>query len=97
MQIRLSQAAETDLLQGFNFYERQQLGLGAYFLNSLSSDIDSLMLYAGVHPKLTERFYRMLAKRFPFAIYYELTADIATIVAVLDCRQNPISTHNRLV
>jgi len=36
-------------------------------------------------------------KRFPFAIYYELTKDIATVVAVLDCRQNPISINKRLV
>jgi len=40
MQIRLSQSAETDLLNGFNFYERQQSGLGDYFLDSLCADID---------------------------------------------------------
>jgi hypothetical protein len=29
------------------FYERQETGLGWYFLDSLFSDIDSLLLYAG--------------------------------------------------
>jgi len=72
MQICLTQSAEADLLTGFMFYERQQAGLGAYFLDSLYADIDSLMLYAGVHPKPTGRFHRILAKRFPFAIYYDV-------------------------
>lgn len=96
MQICLTQSAEADLISGFNFYERQQSGLGEYFLDSLSADIDSLMLYAGVHSKPIGRFYRALTKRFPFAIYYELTNDIATVVAVLDCRQNPASITLRL-
>jgi hypothetical protein len=56
------------------------------FLGSLYSDIDLLMLYdAGVHPKPSGRFHRPLAKRLPFAIYYDLANDIATVLA--DCRQ----------
>ena len=66
MQICLTQSAEADLLSGFMFYERQQTGLGEYFLDSLYADIDALMLYAGVHPKPIGRFHRILAKRFPF-------------------------------
>ena len=96
MQICLTQSAEADLLSGFMFYERQQTGLGEYFLDSLYADIDALMLYAGVHSKPIGRFHRILAKRFPFAIYYDLANDIATVVAVLDCRQNPASITQRL-
>ena len=39
--------------------------------DSLFSDIDSLTLYGGVHPKIFG-YYRMLSKRFPYAIYYKL-------------------------
>jgi hypothetical protein len=31
----------------------------------------------------------MLAKRFPYAIYYEIVDDIAYVVAVLPMRRNP--------
>jgi hypothetical protein len=51
MRIRLSASAEQDLLDGFSFYELQQQGLGSYFLDSLYSDIDSLVLYGGIHAK----------------------------------------------
>ena len=44
MKIRLLEFAERDLADGARFYERQQAGLGEYFLDSLFSDIDGLLL-----------------------------------------------------
>ncbi len=32
MQVRIARSAETDLLEGFAFYEQQQRGIGDYFL-----------------------------------------------------------------
>lgn len=96
MQIRITRSAETDLLEGYAFYEQQQSGIGDYFLDSLFADIDALALFAGIHPKPDGRLHRTLAKRFPFAIYYDVQEDVATVVAVLDCRQNPASITERL-
>lgn len=96
MQVRITRSAETDLLEGYAFYEQQQAGVGEYFLDSLFADIDALALFAGIHPKPDGRLHRTLGKRFPFAIYYEVRNDIATVVAVLDCRQNPASITDRL-
>jgi plasmid stabilization system protein ParE len=96
MQIRLTRSAEEDLARGFEFYERQKQSLGTYFLDNLYADIDSLMLYAGIHAKPVGRFHRVLSKRFPFAIYYEVKNDIVTVVAILDCRQNPGTIRTRL-
>jgi plasmid stabilization system protein ParE len=96
MKIRILDLAEEDLIQGFAFYEEQQAGIGDYFLDSLSSDIDSLRLYAGIHPAHFERYHRLLAKRFPFAIYYTVSDDTVSIHAVLDCRQNPAWIRERL-
>ena len=44
MKIEILDEAEADLIEGFHFYERQETGLGLYFLDSLFSDIDSLLL-----------------------------------------------------
>lgn len=96
MPVRIARSAETDLLEGYAFYEEQQPGIGEYFLDSLFADIDALVLFAGIHPKPDGRLHRTLAKRFPFAIYYAVQDDIATVVAVLDCRQNPVSITERL-
>lgn len=59
---------------GFRFYEDNAPGLGDYFLSSIDADVKSLRVYAGIH-EIVEGFHRMLAKRFPFAIYYTFTAD----------------------
>jgi plasmid stabilization system protein ParE len=96
MQIRIARAAETDLLEGFAFYEEQQAGIGEYFLDSLFADIDALTLFGGIHPKPDGRLHRTLAKRFPFAIYYDVQGENVIVVAVLDCRQNPASITARL-
>jgi hypothetical protein len=68
---------------------------GDYFLDSLSSDIDSLQLYAGIHLKAFG-FHRLLSKRFPYAAYYDVENQIIRIWAVLDCRQDPASIQRRL-
>ncbi len=95
MKIEILDEAEADLIEGFHFYERQESGLGWYFLDSLFSDIDSLLLYAGIH-NVVFGYYRCLAKRFPFAVYYEIDGEVIRVYAVLDCRRNPSWTRKRL-
>lgn len=88
MKLRILESAKEDLIDGCHFYEAQSPGLGTYFLDALFSDIDSLIFYAGIHRKVFGS-YRALSKRFPFAIYYELTGDEVQVHAVLDCRRRP--------
>lgn len=86
--VRTLSLAEADLYDGFLFYERKELGVGSYFIESLTSDIESLRLYAGVHRRVFG-YHRMLAKRFPFGVYYDIEGDEARVWRVLDCRKNP--------
>ena len=80
----LEDAAE-DLESGAQFYESCATGVGDYFLDSMLSDLDSLVLFAGVHP-IYFGFHRMLSKRFPFGIYYE----VEDVYAILDLRRDPL-------
>lgn len=95
MRIRVLSLAIEDLDRGRIFYEKQQQGLGEYFLDALFSDIDALMLYAGVHP-LAFGYFRALSDRFPFAIYYRIEGEEIQVWRVLDCRQNPSRTKRSL-
>lgn len=96
MKIRILDAAVQDLTEGFGFYEKQETGLGAYFIDALFSDIDSLQIYAGIHQTFFKSYFRMLSKRFPFAIYYRIDGHFITVYAVLDCRRSPAWSRNRL-
>ena len=88
MKINILTSAIEDLYKGRLFYEKQSNGLGEYFFDSLFSDIDSLVLYAGIHPKKFG-YHRLLSKRFPYSIYYTVEDEIITVWRVLDQRQNP--------
>jgi plasmid stabilization system protein ParE len=95
MKLKILEEAEQDLIDGFHFYEAQNFGLGQYFLDTLFSDINSLQLFAGIHPWYFS-YQRLLSKRFPFAIYYRVDKDTVRIHAVLDCRQDPQKIQDRL-
>ena len=96
MRIEILDEAEKDLLNSYSFYERQSKGLGQYFLDSLFSDIESLHIYAGIHA-IHFNCQRVLAKRFPFAIYYRIQDNVIRVYAILDCRRDPAWIRNRLL
>jgi hypothetical protein len=77
-----------DLNNGIDFYDQMEAGVGDYFWDNLIADIESLIIYAGIHNK-KYGFYRMFSKRFPYAIYYEIKDRIAYVVAVLPMRRDP--------
>jgi len=96
MRIRILNEAEKDLEEGYRFYESKSPGLGSYFLDSLYSDIDSLLYFANIH-RVIFGYHRLLSKRFPFAVYYRIVDDVVLIYAVLDCRRNPSWIRKRLM
>lgn len=95
MRVQVLDEATADLADGFRFYERQADGLGDYFLDSLWSDIQSLQLYGGTHA-IHNGYYRLISKRFPYAVYYRIEDGVARVRAVLDCRRDPKWVSERL-
>lgn len=96
MNIEILGEARKDLIDGFRFYEEQEKGIGQYFLDTLYSDIESLLFHAGVHPRYAEQYHRMLSTRFPFAVYYRVVRQTVQVHAVLDCRSDPTRLQARL-
>jgi plasmid stabilization system protein ParE len=95
MKVQILPSATEDLKKGRDFYDKQGEGLGQYFLDSLFADIDSLTLYGGIH-SVHWGYHRMLSRRFPYAIYYRLSANIVVVWRVLDCRRHPARTRRAL-
>jgi plasmid stabilization system protein ParE len=95
MKIKILSAAVEDLHTARLFYEKQAEGVGDYFFDSLFSDIDSLILFAGVHLKVWG-FYRLLSRRFPYAVYYRIEEDIVIVWRVLDLRRDPEGVRQAL-
>lgn len=87
MRLRILGSVLEDLDRGRRFYERQRAGLGNYFLDSLFGEIDSLVLYAGIHRRVFG-YHRLIARRFPYGVYYRLEGAEAVIWRVLDLSRN---------
>ena len=95
MNVKVAPEAADDLVRGFEFYERQEPGLGDVFTDSLVSELKALRTLAGVHRAIHGR-YRCLSKRFPYAIYYVIQEGTVIVQAILDCRSNPGTIAERL-
>ena len=87
MKIKILESAKEDLKEGYYFYEAQETGLGEYFRESL---------YSGIHNIHFGKYLRLLAKRFPFAIYYRIKNKDIIIYAILDCRRDPAWIRKKL-
>jgi hypothetical protein len=75
VKIQILDDAQQDLIEGFQFYESRDTGVGSYFLDCLFSDIDSLLLFAGIH-QIVYGYHRSLSKRFPLPF---ITTSLASL------------------
>jgi len=94
--IRILGSARRDLDEAYAFYEAKATGLGDYFLSSIKADIQSLKFSAGIHRLIDKEYYRLLCKKFPFAIYYSVKGSETTVYAVIDCRRDPAWVRKHL-
>jgi plasmid stabilization system protein ParE len=81
--------AERDLLDAHAWYEERATDLGADFLQR----VDLALIHIARHPLPGPLFYReyrrMLIQRFPYGIFYVVTPQIISVVAVMHLAQNP--------
>ena len=89
-EVFISDEARDDIEDGRDFYDSCELGAGDYFSGCILSDISSLQIYFGLHRK-HYGYHRLLSKRFPYSIYYDVVNEVVMIVAVLDMRMEPSS------
>jgi hypothetical protein len=78
-----------------NSKNRAQPELAITLSTQILSDPDSLVLLP-VFIQSTFGFHRMLSKRFPFGIYYEVEDEVVYVYAILDLRRDPLWIKERL-
>ena len=95
MQIRIRPEARLDIYEASRFYDRQSDGLGDKFVESIFEDMERLSQFAGIHSKLG-RYFRILSRKFPFMICYDVNGEEIVVVAVLSCRMLPATINDTL-
>ncbi len=80
--------AERDLTSAHDWYEQKSAGLGGEFLDSVASALRELE----ARPERTRLYYRnfrrVLLRRFPYKIFYQVAAPRIVIFRVLHAKQN---------
>jgi plasmid stabilization system protein ParE len=85
--------AETDLREARDWYESQRAGLGAEFLAEIEATLHVLIRDPQRHPLYYRGFYRVLAPRFPYKVFYRLEDDRIIVFRILHARRD----HPRLL
>jgi plasmid stabilization system protein ParE len=93
--LAFTERAAIDIINAFEWYDAQRSGLGDEFRNALSRTFDLIQQMPQAGPEVHLGLRRLLLKRFPFAIYYRLDADLAEIRGCLHQRRDPGSWLRR--
>ena len=89
-------SAVGDLRSARRFYARQGgRNLGRRFFETLSETIGNLSDHGGIHVRKFG-FYRALAAKFPYSVYYDIEGDAVRVHAVVDNRRNPSWVEDRV-
>lgn len=93
----LTEKAEKDLDDAYQWYEEQEPGLGKEFIRSVDTKIANITRHPLNHPVVqNEIVRRALVNRFPFSIYFENEEELITIFAILHQRRSPDYWKSRI-
>jgi len=81
--VRVRPEAELDLVIAAGWYSAQQPGLGAEFLDELDTLVGSLAENALLYAEILDGVRRMFARRFPYAVTYQIIDGDVVVLSVL--------------
>jgi plasmid stabilization system protein ParE len=87
--------AEVDLESAATWYEGQRTGLGLRFLDAVDHLFGRVRATPLQFPQVSGSLRRALVHTFPYAVYFEATADAVVIHAVLHLRRRPRTLPSR--
>ncbi len=87
---------EQDLAEGSTWYEARRAGLGEEFLGCIDACIAAILRMPEMQAVVHEQYRRVLARRFPYAVFYKYAGGTVTVYAVFHCSRDPSKWRQRL-
>ena len=81
--VSIRAAAEADLREAEEWYDRQRFGLGGEFLISVAEALTRLEQSPERFPIYYRGFRRVLLERFPYKIFYRIEGDAVVVFRIL--------------
>ena len=87
--IVLRPAAETDLLQAYDWYEQERSELAEAFADAFEEIIAGIEAMPELYVVALENIRRGKLRRFPYLVYYRLLADRIEVIGVFHGSRDP--------
>ncbi|MEH2457909.1 type II toxin-antitoxin system RelE/ParE family toxin [Nostoc sp.] len=82
-------AAELDIVEAFDWYERREFGLGAEFLRCTDACLNLIPRHPSTYQIVHETYRRATIRRFSYVVFYEFNEQEIILYAVFHCSQDP--------
>jgi plasmid stabilization system protein ParE len=79
--------AERDLANARDWYERKRPGLGDEFLDEIALAMREMETHPEMPRLFFENFRRILLRRFPYKIFYQVVGDRVIVFRVIHAKQ----------
>ena len=87
--------ADLDIEGAFDWYEKEQAGLGEQFVSALRATYDRITNAPFAYQGLRSGIRRTLVRRFPYAVYFAVERDVIVVLAVLHVSRDPAEWQKR--
>ena len=87
--------ADLDIEAVFNWYEKEQPGLGIEFLDELRATYDRIVAGPFKYQHLRSGIRRALLRRFPYAVYFAVEQTVIVVLTVLHASRDPAEWQRR--
>jgi plasmid stabilization system protein ParE len=88
--------AESDMEEGFQWYEERRDGLGLEFLGEIKTVLEKITENPLRHPEIYRSARRSLVRRFPFAVIYIFEFSKVEVIAVTHVKRQPVFWQGRV-
>jgi plasmid stabilization system protein ParE len=89
MRLEFHPEAELEFIEAAAYYERQVPGLGGRFGSEIRRAIDLLLDHPEIGSAIAPDLRKIVLNRFPFTLYYSVTAEVLRIEVVAHQRRRP--------
>ena len=88
--------AEIDILEAFVWYEDQEPDLGKAFIAEVDAAVERIRENPNAFPAVYQLVRRILIRRFPYCIYFQVRTDAVVIFACIHASRSARTWRSRL-
>jgi plasmid stabilization system protein ParE len=96
MIIRFSSDADAELAEAGQWYAHQREDLDLEFMESDDEALTRVVRNPHLYPVIYRNLRRAVVRRFPFAVFYDVTEDEIRVIAVFHSRRDPEDWQSRV-